>query len=126
LRAFGYGFASVLLGHVLAQAGLSPGKVGVVFTAMLAGMAIASLAAGRWADRFGRRRSYRFLLGLMGIAGALFAVTGSFPWLIVAALTGTLSTDANESGPITTLEQSMISHAPAQLRAHVFGRYNAV
>jgi predicted MFS family arabinose efflux permease len=37
-----------------------------------------------------------------------------------------LSTDANENGPLTTLEQSMIGQAPAETRLRVFGRYNAV
>src|SRR3990172_646690 len=46
--------------------------------------------------------------------------------LIPVALTGTLSTDANESGPITSLEQAMLGGAPAAMRARVFGRYNAV
>jgi predicted MFS family arabinose efflux permease len=46
--------------------------------------------------------------------------------LVLAALTGTLSTDPNESGPITSLEQAMMGGAPAAIRARVFGRYNAV
>jgi predicted MFS family arabinose efflux permease len=37
-----------------------------------------------------------------------------------------LSTDPNESGPITTLEQAMLSGIPAAIRVRVFGRYNAV
>ncbi len=37
-----------------------------------------------------------------------------------------MSTDANENGPLTTLEQAMIGQAPAATRVHVFGRYNAV
>jgi len=46
--------------------------------------------------------------------------------LVLVALTGTLSTDPNESGPITSLEQAMLGGAPAEERARVFGRYNAV
>ncbi|MDP9185661.1 MAG: MFS transporter, partial [Actinomycetota bacterium] len=42
------------------------------------------------------------------------------------ALLGVLSTDANENGPLTTLEQAMIGQAPADTRLRVFGRYNAV
>jgi Na+/melibiose symporter-like transporter len=53
-------------------------------------------------------------------------LTSSFVALVVAALTGTMSTDANESGPITSLEQAMIGQAPPATRLHVFGRYNAV
>jgi MFS family permease len=100
--------------------------VGAIFTAMLVGMAISSLAVGRWGERFGRRRTYVGLLLIMGLAGTVFAVTGSLPALIVAALTGTLSTDPNESGPITTVEQSMLASTPPRERSQVYGRYNAV
>ena len=126
LRAFLYGFGSVILGSALAGGGLSDFEVGVVFTAMLAGMAVSSIAVGLAGDRIGRRRAYAGLLLVMGVAGTVFAVTRSLPFLVLAALTGTLSTDPNESGPITSLEQAMMGGAPAAMRARVFGRYNAV
>lgn len=125
LRALGYGFGAVILGSTLASEGFSDVAVGAVFTAMLAGMAVSSLAVGRWGDRIGRRRVYRLLLATMGASGAVFALTSWLPALALAAATGTLSTDANESGPITTLEQAMLADAPAEARAGLFGRYNA-
>lgn len=126
LRAAGYGFGSVLLGAVLAAGGLSAAQVGAVFTAMLVGLALGSVVVGRWGDRIGRRRVYVGLLALMGVVGAVFAMTTWWPLLAAVALTGTLSTDPNESGPITSLEQAMIGGAPREARARVFGRYNAV
>jgi MFS family permease len=126
LRAFLYGFGSVLIGSSLAAAGLSDLRVGLVFTAMLAGMALASVAVGLVGDRLGRRRTYAGLLLLMGVAGTVYALTDSFPALAIAALTGTLSTDPNESGPITSLEQAMIGEAAPETRLRVFGRYNAI
>jgi predicted MFS family arabinose efflux permease len=126
VRAFLYGFGSVLLGSSLASAGLSDFEVGLVFTSMLAGMALTSIAVALLGDRIGRRRAYVGLLLAMGLAGAVFASTHSLPVLVLAALTGTLSTDPNESGPITSLEQAMLGSAPAAMRARVFGRYNAV
>jgi len=126
VRAFLYGFGSILIGASLAAGGFDVGEVGIVFTAMLLGMAISSLGVGRWGERLGRRRTYAGLLLLMGIAGAAFALTGSLPILVIAALTGTMSTDPNESGPITTVEQAMLASAPPAERARVYGRYNAV
>jgi len=126
VRAFVYGFSSILVGASLAASGLSAATVGIVFTAMLLGMAISSIAVGRWGEAIGRRRTYVGLLVVMGIAGAVFALTGSVALLVVAALTGTLSTDPNESGPITTVEQAMLASAPAAERSRVYGRYNAV
>ncbi len=126
LRAFVYGFGSIVLGSTLASGGLSDARVGLVFSAMLAGAGLSSVATGLFADRIGRRRSYRGLLVAMGLAGAVFALTGSFALFVLVGLTGTLSTDPNESGPITSLEQAMMGSAPAAIRARVFGRYNAV
>jgi predicted MFS family arabinose efflux permease len=125
-RAFLYGFGSVLIGSSLAAGGLSDAQVGLVFTAMLVGMAVVSIGVGLVGDRVGRRRMYSVLLGVMGVAGAVFAMTRWLPALIVAAMSGTLSTDPNESGPITSMEQAMIGQAPAAARVRVFGRYNAI
>ncbi len=125
LRAFLYGFGSVILGSALANGGLSDPQVGVVFTAMLAGMALVSIGVGSRGERIGRRRLYGILLLTMGVAGAVFGMTFLLPLLILAALTGTLSTDPNESGPITSLEQAMLGQSPPELRTRVFGKYNA-
>ena len=125
LRAFLYGFASVLLGATMAGSGLSDAQVGLVFTAILVGMAVASTLVGFGAHRLGWRRAYILLLIVMGCAGAVFAVTANPLALVIAALTGTLSTDPNESGPITSIEQGMIGQAPAHTRVRIFGRYNA-
>jgi MFS family permease len=126
LRAFLYGFGAVLLGGTLASEGVSAVAAGGIFTAALLGMAIGSLIVGRFAERIGRRRLYAALFVVLGCAGAVFAITTWLPLLFIAALTGTVSTDANESGPITSLEQAMLSATPAATRARVFGRYNAV
>ncbi|MGZ8512058.1 MAG: MFS transporter [Candidatus Limnocylindria bacterium] len=126
IRAFMYGFASILIGSSLAEGGFTAGEVGAVFTAMLAGMAISTLAVGRWGERIGRRRAYAWLLVLMAVAGLVFALADWTPLLILAALTGTLSTDANESGPITSLETAMLAGVPPEVRGRVYGRYNAV
>jgi MFS family permease len=126
VRAFLYGFGAVILGAALADAGASDLAVGVLGAAILAGMAISALTVGLVGDRFGRRRTYMALLTLMGIVGGAFALTERL-WILVAlALVGVLSTDANENGPLTTLEQAMIGQAPADTRLRVFGRYNAV
>lgn len=126
IRAFLYGFSSILIGASLAATGLDEVAVGAVFTAMLLGMAISSLAVGRWGEALGRRRTYIGLLTIMGVAGAVFGLTSSLPLLILVALTGTLSTDPNESGPITSVEQAMLASTPPAERSRVYGRYNAV
>jgi MFS family permease len=127
LRAFAYGLGSVLIGVSLARAGRSGAQVGLVLGALLAGTALVSLLLARFGDRVGRRRAYRLLLGGMGVAGAVFAVTTWPPALVLAALSGTISTEVVESGPFTSLEQAMLPHTiAAQRRTWLFGRYNAV
>jgi predicted MFS family arabinose efflux permease len=127
MRALAYGLGSVLIGVTLADRGYSDGAVGAVLAALLVGNALASVFLARYGDRFGRRRSYRLLLVLMACAGAAFALTGWLPALIVAGLTGTLSTDVVESGPFTSLEQAMLPHvAGGRDPTRLFGTYNTV
>jgi MFS family permease len=126
LRAFAYGLGSVLIGVTLARRGHSAVEVGGVLAALLAGAALTSFALARLGDRIGRRRSYAALLVVMGGAGAVFALTGSLPALIAAALTGTVSTDVVESGPFTSLEQAMLPHATDRSPTRLFGLYNTI
>ena len=126
LRAFAYGFGVVVLGVALVHAKFSSGQVTLIFTTILVGMGLMSILVGLVGERIGRRRLYIVLLALMGVVGAVFALSGNLWFLVAASLTGTMSTDANESGPITSLEQAMIGQAPGETRTRVFGRYNAV
>lgn len=126
IRAFAYGFGSVVLGVGLAREGLSGTEVGAVLASLLAGSAVVSLGLVTRADRIGRRRIYVALLVAMGISGMVFALTDAVPLLVVAALTGTLSVDVVESGPFTSLEQAMVPQVAGRDAATAFGRYNAV
>ena len=125
VRAAGYGFTAVLLGALLAARGFSHLQVGVVLTALIAGTALASLAVGRFGDRFGRRRSYAVFFCGVAVAGVVVAAGAPLWVLLVVALTGTLSTDVVDNGPATTLEQAMLATEDAGTAA-VYGRYNAV
>lgn len=127
LRAFGYGFAAVLLGVVLADRQLSGFEVGLVVTSVVAGTAIASVAVARYADGVGRRRCYIGLYLLLAATGVVFAFAQQLWALVGVALFGALSTEVVESGPFTSLEQAMLAtelHGRARTRG--FGIYNAV
>jgi MFS family permease len=126
-RALAYGLGSVLIGVTLADRGLSNAAVGVVLASLLAGIAGMSVVIARYGDRVGRRRFYQLLFVGMGIAGTVFALTGWLPALIIAGLTGTVSTDVVESGPFTSLEQAMLAHAAGEHGStRVFSAYNTV
>jgi predicted MFS family arabinose efflux permease len=126
LRAFAYGFGTVVIPTALEARGISTARAALVFSAMLAGMAVMAIVVGLVGDKIGRRRAYVGLLAIMGFSGAVFALSGNVAVLALVGLTGTMSTDANESGPITSLEQAMIGQAPRSTRLRVFGRYNAL
>ena len=126
-RAVAYGLGSVLIGVTLAERGLSGAEVGIVLTALLVGTALVSVLVGRYADRFGRRTSYRLLFVAMAVGGTVFALTDWLPALILAALTGTVSTDVVESGPFTSLEQAMLPQAAEDRDpTRIFGIYNTI
>lgn len=127
LRAFAYGLGSVLVGITLEERGLSGAQVGFVLAALLAGAALATFALARYGDLVGRRHAYMALLVVMGIAGTVFALTGSVPALILAALTGTVSTEVVESGPFASLEQAMLPGAATdRVPLRLFGTYTTV
>jgi MFS family permease len=127
LRAFVYGLGSVLIGVTLADLGFSGVEVGLVLGALVAGTAVVSIMLARFGDQIGRRRWYVGLLAVMGIAGAVFALSGSIWLLVIVGLTGTVSIEVVESGPFTSLEQAMLpnaaeGHDPTRL----FGAYNTI
>jgi MFS family permease len=127
LRAFAYGLGSVLLGVTLADLGFTGVQVGLVLGALIGGTALVSVTLARAGDRIGRRRWYVGLLAVMAVAGAVFALTGSVWLLVLAALTGTVSTEVVESGPFTSLEQAMLPNAAGGHDAtRLFGTYNTV
>jgi MFS family permease len=127
LRAFAYGLGSVLIGITLSRRGFSGLEVGVVLAALLAGTALVSFALARVGDSVGRRRCYLALLIGMGVAGTVFALTDSVTLLVVAALTGTVSTEVIESGPFTSVEQAMLPQAAADHDpTRLFGTYTTV
>src|SRR5947207_14885610 len=96
VRACAYGLGAVLLGTTLDERGLSSVEVGIVLAAVVAGTVLASVAVGRWGDRFGRRRFYAWLYVALAMVGVVFASVSATWLLVLAALTGALSTEVVE------------------------------
>jgi MFS family permease len=125
VRLFCYGFLSVVLALYLAQAGLSEGQIGLLFTLTLAGDVGISLWLTTSADRFGRRRT--LLLGalLMIGAGVAFVLTENPALLMVAAIIGVISPSGNEIGPFLSVEQAGLAQLiPDRQRTRTFAWYN--
>ena len=127
LRAVVYGFGSVHLGIVLEARGWSTARIGLLLTCVVAG-----LAADDGPHRSLRRSD-------LAAAAATSGSTSPWPWsasrsastghlaiLIPVMLTGALSTEVVESGPFTSLEQSMLASELQHHRlAAGFSIYNA-
>lgn len=127
LRAFVYGFGSVLLGASLKESGWSTARVGLLLAAIVAGTALMSIVVGTFGDRIGRRRLYATLYVGLAATGVVFGVSTSIWVLAIVALCGTLSTEVNDSGPFTSLEQAMLPAGLAHReRTRTFGIYNIV
>jgi len=127
LRAFVYGFGSVLLGSSLYSRGWSDVRVGGLLAAVVAGTALMSLAVGTYGERVGRRKWYGALFVGLAISGVAFALSDELWVLVPVALAGALSTEVVESGPFTSLEQAMLPSGLAERdTTRVFGIYNAV
>ncbi len=127
VRALMYGFGAVLLGVTLDERGWSGTEVGVLLTAIVAGTALMSFLVGTYGDRVGRRRWYAGLFAGLALAGVGFALIDQLWLLSLIGLTGTISTEVIESGPFTSLEQSMLAaSAPSSERTRLFSTYNGV
>jgi MFS family permease len=127
VRLFAYGFLSVILALYLEQVGLTTTEIGALFTFTLIGDAGISLWITTSADRIGRKRMLLVGAGLMLLAGSVFALTGNFILLIVAAVIGVLSPSGNEIGPFLSIEQAALSQiVPDDQRTRVFAWYSLV
>jgi MFS family permease len=125
VRLFAYGFLAVILVLYLAEIGLSEAQTGLLLTLTLIGDTAISLWITTNADRIGRRRMLIAGAGLMLMAGILFALSGHFVLLIVAATFGVISPSGNEIGPFLPIEQAALAQtAPAARRTAVFSWYN--
>jgi MFS family permease len=124
-RMFAYGFLSVVLVLYLAQIGLSKTQIGLLLTFTLFGDAVVSLWITTTADRIGRRRMLIAGAILMVVAGALFAETRNYLFLMIAATIGVISPSGNEVGPFLAIEQAALTQIlPNEERTFVFAWYN--
>lgn len=127
VRLFAYGFLSVVLVLYLAQVGLSDARIGLLLTLTLIGDTLISLWITTRADQLGRRRMLVVGAGLMLFAGLLFALTGNFVLLLLAATIGVISPSGGEVGPFLAIEQAALAQTVAgHQRTGIFAWYNLV
>lgn len=124
---FAYGFLSVALVLFLKAQGLGEEQIGLLLTLTLLGDTAVSLWLTTAADRLGRRRMLMAGALLMAGAGAAFACTSDFVFLLIAATIGVISPSGNEVGPFLSIEHAALAQTvPDAERTRVFAWHNLV
>ena len=132
LRSLTQGYLAVIVPLYLALLGYNAIQLGLLFTASSFAGALIAGAVGFLADTYGRR-NLLILLALMVSAGAVvFALTGTFWVLLVAAALSTLGRGGGAGtggawGPYYAAEQALIAeHVDDQHRTSAFGAISFV
>jgi MFS family permease len=125
LRAFGFGFAAVLIGVHLERKGLPPAMIGLTLGVGLAAASLSGLASAGLAARFGRRRVLAASGLLMAVTGLDLALANQSALLVLAGITGMLGAASVDLGPFASVEQAVLAEAvPGSRRNVAFARYS--
>ena len=126
IRAFGFGYSSILVGLYLQDRHLAPLEVGVVIAVGLASASITGLGAALAQGIFGRRRTLAGVGILMACCGIALAGGTQFWLYLAAAMTGMLGAAGTDVGPFLSVEQAVLTDATTSaMRNRAFGRYSA-
>ncbi len=125
LRAFGFGFAAVLIGVHLERRGLPAGLIGLTLGLGLAAASLSGLASASLASRMGRRQTLAVSGVLMTLTGLDLAVATQPALLVAAGLTGMLGAASVDLGPFASVEQAVLAEAVQPTGRNVaFARYS--
>ena len=124
LRMFANGSVTLVLALYFATLKISDERIGLFITLTLLGDVFISLLLTLVADKLGRRRT--LLLGsvMMVFSGVVFALTGNYYILLLAAIVGVISPTGSEIGPFRAVEESTLAQlVEATKRSDVFAWY---
>jgi MFS family permease len=127
VRAFGDGFAALLVPVYLSVLGFGAFEIGALTTAMLLGSATLTLSVSALAHRFPQGRILAGGALLMVVSGLSFAVQSDFWPLLLIAFVGTLNPSASDVSVFVPVEQAMLAEdAPPERRTSLFATYSLV
>jgi MFS family permease len=125
LRAFGFGFAAVLIGVHLEKRGLPPGLIGLTVGVGLAAASLSGLVSAGLAARVGRRATLAVAGILMVISGLDLALATQPALLVAAGLTGMLGAASVDLGPFASVEQAVLAETASPAARNIaFARYS--
>ncbi len=127
LRAAATGLAGVALGLHLVESGFTPGAIGAVVGAGLAGCAAAACFATRRADAHGRRRTL-FEMAFAGAAGGLALLAAPNAALAaLASFAGMMNGMGRDRGASLVVEQAILPQIVGDgRRTRVLAGYNVL
>ena len=124
LRAFGFGFAAILVPLQLERRGLSAVSIGIALAVGVLGAGAGSILWARVSSSAGRRRSLASIGVLMALTGLDLALSRAGPVLIAAGITGMLGAAAIDLAPYAAIEQAVLAESvEARQRNRAFSRY---
>lgn len=126
VRAFSYGFLSIVLAIYLKSIGFNEILIGIILSATLVNSVIFTIFASFYADRFGRKRILILYASLMTVSGMIFLLTDNYVALIIAALIGTINVTGAETSAFLSIEQALLPKTVKHIKKRntVFGFYN--
>lgn len=127
LRAFADGYLAVLLPAYLLAIGLDQLDLGLLATVTLLGSAAATLAVGRWGNRFDLRRLLMASAVVMAASGLGFASATTLWPLLLVGFMAPMNPGGSDVSIFLPLEHSILASAgDAVSRTRVFARYSFV
>jgi len=127
LRAFGDGFAAIILPAYLTAIGCDAVTVGLIATVSLTGTALLTLFVGAVASRFGLRNLLIAAGCLAAASGLLFPSAEHFAFLALIAFVGTISPASGNVGIHTPIEHTFLAReVDDAARTTTFARYSLI
>jgi MFS family permease len=127
LRAFGDGFAAIILPAYLTAIGYDAVTVGLIATVSLTGTALLTLLVGAVASRFDLRNLLIAAGCLAAASGILFPSAEHFAVLALIAFVGTISPASGSLGIHTPIEHTFLAReVDDAARTTTFARYSLI
>jgi MFS family permease len=127
LRAFGDGFAIIILPAYMTALGYDAIAVGIVATASLLGTALLTLIVGWIAPRYDLRALLICGAGLIAFTGLAFPNVEHFLLIALVAFIGTINPSGGDLGAVVPLEHAVLARgASNERRTQVFARYSLI
>ncbi len=116
---------ALLLARYFDLIGMKGWEAGLVASSALVGTSLATFLVGRYTERFGRRRVLIAGAVLTALTGVAYALSTSFPLLLLTAFLGTVNATSGDVSAFLPVEQAVIAQvAKGQERVKLFARFN--